>query len=256
MRRRFHAARDAALAVTLLTLIPVRVDAPADERTEAAAWFPAVGTLFGLLGYGAVHAAEYSHVATRAPFVIAVLLLSAWALLSRLLHFDGLADVADGFWGSHEADRRLEIMSDSHTGAFGASAVALVALLEAAALGTLIAHPHELPMLVVPVIARFSATCAAWLGTPAKPDGLGRSVMGHPSTLGFVIGLVPVGGALLGLWLGFHLVGIVLGALGVVLALAVPHVLAVRFGGVTGDVMGASVLLTESILFALVALVV
>ena len=36
--------------------------------------------------------------------------------------------------------------------------------------------------------------------------------------------------------------------LGIVLALAVPHLLSLRFGGVTGDVMGASVLLTETLL--------
>jgi adenosylcobinamide-GDP ribazoletransferase len=37
------------------------------------------------------------------------------------LHEDGLADCADGFWGGHDAARRLEIMKDSRIGAYGVS---------------------------------------------------------------------------------------------------------------------------------------
>ena len=44
----------------------------------------------------------------------------------------------------------------------------------------------------------------------------------------------------------------VAGTVGVVCALGVPHVLARRFGGVTGDVMGASVILTETLLLVAV----
>ena len=247
---------DAGLALSLLTAIPTPARWPEDGQTQVAAWFPAVGALLGLAGYAIVKFAEYTHALQRAPYVITVLVLLAWALGTRLLHWDGLADVGDGYWGSHDPARRLEIMSDSRTGAFGVACVALVALLEFAAIGTILAFPHEVPVLLVPVIARFSATAAAWLGTPARPGGLGRSVMGRPTALSVAIAGLTVAGAGLGMWLAFGLVGLGLGALGVVLALAVPHVLALRFGGVTGDVMGASVLITEALLFAAFALVV
>jgi len=251
-----HPIRDAGLAVSLLTVIPTAAVWPDDGRTQIAGWFPAVGVLYGAVGYAIVKAADYLRLTPKAPYVVAAIAVSAWALLSRLLHWDGLADVADGFWGSHERLRRLEIMSDSRTGAFGAAAVTLVALLEVASVGAIVAAPHELPLLVVPVIARFAATAAAWLGTPARPGGLGRSVMGVPSVLAILVALLPVAGAILGMWIGFRIPGVLLGAFGVLLALAIPHVLAERFGGVTGDVMGASVLITEAILFAAVALVV
>ena len=244
-----HPVRDAGLAVSLLTLVPTRSLWPTGERTQVAAWFPAVGVVFGLVGYATIKAAEVLHVAGRAPYLIAALVVVAWAFLSRLLHWDGLADVADGFWGSYDRQSRLEIMSDSHTGAFGATTVALTAVLEIESIGAIIADPHELPVLLVPVVSRFSATAAAWLGTPARQGGLGRSVTGHPTTLALVIGLVPLAGAMTGMWLGFHVAGLALGVFGLFLAFAVPHALSQRFGGVTGDVMGASVLLTETILF-------
>ena len=248
--------RDAGLAVSLLTLVPTGALWPTGEQTQVAAWFPAVGAVFGVVGYAIVKAAEVSHVADQAPYLIAAVVVAVWALLSRLLHWDGLADVADGFWGSSDRAKRLEIMSDSHTGAFGATAVALTAVLEVAALGAIIARPHQLPVLLVPVVSRFSATAAAWLGEPARPSGLGRSVMGHPTTLALLIGVVPLAGALTGMWLGFHVAGLALGVFGLFVAFAVPHLLAQRFGGVTGDVMGASILLTETILFVAFALAV
>ncbi|MDR3687224.1 MAG: adenosylcobinamide-GDP ribazoletransferase [Coriobacteriia bacterium] len=251
-----HPMRDAGLAVSLLSVVPTSSRWPDDGRTQVAGWFPAVGVLYGVLGYAIVKAADYLRVTPKAPYVVAALAVIAWALMSRLLHWDGLADVADGFWGSHDRERRLEIMADSHTGAFGAAAVTLLALLEVAAIGAIVAAPHELPLLLVPVISRFAATAAAWLGTPARPGGLGRSVMGAPSLLAILVAVLPLAGAILGMWIGFKIPGVLLGLFGVLVALAIPHLLSQRFGGVTGDVMGASVLITEAILFAAIALVV
>jgi len=251
-----HPVRDAGLAVSLLTLVPTGALWPAGEQTQVAAWFPAVGFVFGVVGYAIIKAAELLHVAGRAPYLVAALVVVAWALLSRLLHWDGLADVSDGFWGSYDREARLEIMSDSRTGAFGATAVALTAILEVAAIGAIVAHPHELPLLLVPVVSRFSATASAWLGAPARQAGLGRSVTGHPTTLALVIGLLPLAGAMTWLWVGFQVAGLALGVFGLLVAFAVPHLLSQRFGGVTGDVMGASVLLTETILLIAFALAV
>ena len=252
---REHPMRDAGLAVALLTIVPVRTRWPDGGVTQAAGWFPVVGGLVGCAAYGVVKLAETTTVLARAPWVVATIAVGMLALVTRFLHWDGLADVADGYWGSHEPARRLEIMSDSHTGAFGATAIALVVALEVLGLGSFVVA-HQSPVLVIPLIARLAATAAAWLGKPAKPGGLGRSVMGPPSFAGLVPCLLALAAAFGALWLGFGSTGIALGAFGVVVALGVPHVLALRFGGVTGDVMGASVLLTEALLLAAFALVV
>ncbi|NTW27958.1 MAG: adenosylcobinamide-GDP ribazoletransferase [Coriobacteriia bacterium] len=243
-----HPLRDAGLALSLLTAIPTRAGWPEDGRVQSAAWFPAVGLLLGIAGYGAAKLAALAGGALRAPLVVAGCIVVAWALVTRLLHWDGLADVADGFWGSHDTARRLEIMSDSHTGAFGATVLSLTAILQVAAIAAILSASHESVLIVVPAFARFSATMAAWLGKPARPGGLGRSVMGAPTPLSLAIVGLTVAIAFAVLWFGFGVTGAVLGGLGMLLALAIPHVLSERFGGVTGDVMGASVLLTETVL--------
>ena len=252
----FTPVRDAGLAVSLLTALRTPARWPDEDAAQVAGWFPAVGLLVGACGYGIVKVVQLLPLTAAATGVLSVLVVIAWALLTRLLHWDGLADVADGYWGSHDEARRLEIMSDSHTGAFGAVAVALVAILEVVAIWSILVAPHQLPLLVVPVLARFSATAAAWLGKPARPGGLGRSVMGAPSLFAVVVAGSVLALALFALWVGFGWTGIALGGFGLVMALAIPHVLSLRFGGVTGDVMGASVLLTEALLFAAFALVV
>jgi len=254
--QRQHPMRDAALALSLLTVIPTRVRWPEEGGTQVAGWFPAVGGVVGLIGYGIAKAFEVTPFVQRGPIVVAALIVIVWALLTRLLHYDGLADVADGYWGSHDLSRRLEIMSDSHTGAFGAAAVSLVSILMVASVGSILGAPHELPLLIVPVFSRFAATAAAWLGKPARPGGLGRSVMGRPTFVSVVVAVAALGLATYASWLGFHGIGLALCGAGLLLGLGVPHVLALRFGGVTGDVMGASVLITEVLLFAAFALVV
>ncbi len=248
-----HTFRDAGLALSLLTAIPTPARWPDDGRPQVAGWFPAVGALIGAVGYCVIKLAENAGIAGRAPYVVAVATVGAWALITRMLHWDGLADVADGYWGSPDVERRLEIMADSHTGAFGATAVALVAVLEVAALGSFIEY-HQYAVLVVPLFARFAATTAAWLGKPARPGGLGDAVIGRPSLIALVVCGATLAGATVSLWYAYGPEGLALAALGLVMALIVPHVLALRFGGVTGDVMGASVLLTEALVFAAIAL--
>ena len=246
--------RDALLAVSLLTIVPTGARWPADGDTQVAAWFPLVGLAIGAIGYALAHAASVFDAQVRAPYVVAAVIVIVWALLTRGLHWDGLADVADGYWGSEDQTRRLEIMADSATGAFGTAAVALAAILEVAALGAIVSTPHELPLLIIPVVGRCSATAAAWLGTPARPGGLGASVMRRPGAGAVVIALIPLAFALGCMWWAFGVFGLAFVAGGLVLALATPHLLAKRFGGVTGDVMGASVLVTEILLFATFAL--
>jgi len=246
---RAHPIRDAGLALSLLTVVPTPARFPEQGGTQAAAWFAWVGLAVGAVGYAMAKGAEFLNVADKAPMMVAASIVAVWALGTRMLHWDGLADVADGFWGSHEPARRLEIMSDSHTGAFGATAVALTALVEVAAVAAVIAAPHQSPVLVAPVFARFAATAAAWFGSPARPGGLGRSVTGRPSPLALLVSALALAIALWFLWLTLAVTGIAIGVFGIVCALAVPHLLSMRFGGVTGDVMGASVLITEVLVF-------
>lgn len=250
--------RDVALALTLLTVLPLRVRWPSNERPDVAGYFPVAGALLGAFGYAFLYAPVINGVpfaGQTTPYALfgSALLVTFWALATRMLHWDGLADVADGYWGAHEQARRLEIMSDSHVGAFGATALVLVGLLQVASASVLIAEGALLAIAITPVLGRFGAVFGSWLGTPARESGLGAAVAGPPRRASAAVTAGILAATMVLAW------GSGVGALGavavcVVIALGVPHLLASRFGGITGDVLGASVLLTETVSLVVLAL--
>jgi len=245
--------RDAGAALSLLTVMPTGRCGPDGEHSQAAAWFPAVGLAIGAVLYGATRLIQAWQTTPRLYLLIACLLVLGEALLTRLLHYDGLADCADAWWGGATVERRLEIMKDSATGAFGATALVFATLLQVLAVSMVLQTRMAIALLVIPALARTAATCAAWLGRPARTGGLGRSVMGRPSLMALLTVLATL--VLTGTfgWLAAGVAGAALCALGAFLALAVPHLISLRMGGVTGDVMGASVLVTQVLLLIVAA---
>lgn len=251
---RSRPGHDLAMALTLLTAVPVRVRSGEVERNDSASYFVLVGLLLGTLLLAVVWVANrffYGLSLTGAVVVVA-----GFALLTRLMHWDGLADVADGWFV--EPQRRLEVMSDSAVGAFGATAIALVALLQVGALSEVAATASTVaPVVLVPVCGRLAATFSAWLGKPAKPGGLGRSVVGRPTVFGVAATLASFAAAVgLALLAGAEWMPLAaIAGAGVLLALVVPHLIAQRFGGVTGDTMGASVMVVESAMLVTILVV-
>lgn len=239
--------RDALLALTLMSVVPARVEWPEGERVDIAGWFPMVGVVLGLFGALFVELAGWMPLSGSRALLVAAVLITVWAALTRFLHWDGLADVADGLWGGHTPERRLEIMSDSATGAFGATAIALTAIVSVAGASGLITSGSSHVLLAVPVMARLAPAFAAWIGRPARTSGLGRSVMTPPGIGGAAAAIVAVAIAGAVMWSGSGAMGLYfLGAL-LFAALAVPHVLSLPVGGVTGDIMGASVIICEAL---------
>ena len=229
------------LALGFLTTLPVRpVPYVPGGLGRAAAWFPVIGLLIGvLLLLVQVAAARF-----LGPPVAAVLVVAAWAVLTGGLHLDGLADCCDGLLVSAPRERRLEIMRDPRVGSFAVTGVVLALLLKAAAVFSLGTGSAAAPGLVLaPIWARWWILLAARRPS-ARADGLGSSFAAAltPRLLGVALVLPLV---LLGIaaWFDWRsLVGVVLSGLA---CLGVLQLAQARIGGITGDVLGAVVELTE-----------
>jgi len=207
------------------------------------AWFPVVGALIGVVLGGIWWGAGQLWT----PLVSAALVVFADLALTGLLHIDGLADSADGLIAPMSRGRRLDVMADPATGAFGASAVAIVLLLRVTALSAITPAPLLLAGLwcasrtIMAVIARTlpyarsSGLASAFLGGRPLPLALAGTVLAS--------GLAIVGGGLLpSRAVGVLAVGACLAAGGLVATLA--HR---RLGGFTGDVLGAAGVLGETV---------
>lgn len=93
-------------------------------------YFPIVGLVVGaLVGYTMVGA-----LALWPPLVAAVLAVAVDALITGMLHLDGLTDSGDGLIAPMPRERRLEVMRDPRAGAFGVTTLVIVLLLRVAAL--------------------------------------------------------------------------------------------------------------------------
>ena len=226
--------------MAFLTRVPVgrRVEFGRDDVAASASLFPLVGAAVG----GVCGLAADLLVPALPELVAGALAVGLAAILTGALHLDALADTADALGGATR-ERALEIMRDHRIGAFGAIALVLVLLLDAAAIGALAARNDAALVALGAGAAGRAAMLPLALVLPyARPgDGQGR-----------VLGDLTVSQAVLGVAFGIALAlpAGVPGLAGAGAAAACALVLAafVRhwLGGVTGDVLGATAKLAET----------
>lgn len=226
------------LALSFLTTLPARqVAYQADGLGKAAAWFPMIGLLIGLLLLGIHTAANW----LLGPALAAVLVVAGWAALTGALHLDGLADCCDGLLAPVTREHRLEIMRDPRTGSFAVVGLVLALLAKTAAIYSLPAASPAL--LLAPVWARWWILVAAQRPL-ARSGGLGSNFAAAltPRTLAHaaILPVLMLGSAQ---WYDWRsLAGVALSGLACLLVLRLAQA---RIGGVSGDVYGAVVELSE-----------
>ena len=231
-------------ALQFLTIIQLAPTLPFEERAfgRSAAFFPVVGALLGVIVWGIDGVLQ-----PLCPVTLRnLLLVAALAILSRGLHFDGLADSADGLLGSHDRARRLAIMKDSRIGTFGALALIGIVLFKVRALDLLSHGDRSSALILGPTLSRWAYVVLAYRALPARPDGLGALLVRGV----FLRELVAASGVMLLVTfsVGFAS-GLIAVALALVCILGLLRYCTARLGGVTGDTFGAVGELVETVTF-------
>jgi adenosylcobinamide-GDP ribazoletransferase len=233
------------LALTMLTVVPIRASR-ADRPVAAVAMSvaPVVGAVLGLVLGGVLWVLREAH----APGLVAAgVTLALGALLTRGMHLDGLADTVDALGSYRRGDEALAIMKKADIGPFGVAAIAVTMLIQAGALTVV-----PLGAVVVAWAAgRLAIPLACRRGVPAaRPEGLGALVAGTVPVPVAVLAAVLVTGAAAAATPGRPWQGplAVAAALTAVLLL-VRHCVR-RFGGITGDVLGAAVEVATTVALA------
>ena len=246
-------ARLFIFAWQFLTAIPLSRsthDAKPEELAASMSWYPFVGCLLG----GLLVTADMllSHVfSTQVMSVLLMLLLIG---ITRGLHQDGLADMVDGLAGGRTAQARLAIMRDGRVGAIGATGLFLALGLRYAGLNALPVGEHLALLLGMPVVGRWAMVVGAFHVTYARSEGgLAQPFLAHLSWQHLCVATVTAGlvlTLLLGTWPA--LCCLLIGAALVRLSTAWFHRM---FGGVTGDLLGATNEVAEILFIVIVPVV-
>ncbi|MGW4651135.1 adenosylcobinamide-GDP ribazoletransferase [Kitasatospora sp. NPDC004289] len=221
-----------------LTVLPVRVERwDRGSGGRAMALAPVAGLVLG--GLAALVGAL---VCWRGgPLLGAVAAIGVLALLTRGLHLDGLADVADGLGSGKPAEDALRIMKQSDIGPFGVLVLLLVMLGQIAALAQEFGRSTAggaVAVLTAALAGRCMLGWACLRSVPAaRPGGLGAMVAASvplPAALGGSL----LAAVAVGLYAPRYGVALVVGLLcGWLLLRRCVR----RLGGTTGDVLGATV---------------
>jgi adenosylcobinamide-GDP ribazoletransferase len=235
------------MAVAFLTVLPVSLGGTVVSMSSARAYFPLVG-----LGLGGILAGlDLAAREVLSPMVVGALLVIALVVLTRAIHIEGFLDACDGLFGGFTRERRLEILHDSHVGAFAVVGGASLLLLKWSLLTELPAGERICLLVLFPCLSRMGmlATMAAF--PYAREQGMGtvfqngRSWLqvGFGLTTAVVASVLLIGGA-----------GGVLLAGALVVSLMFGRWVTGLLGGMTGDTYGAvnEVVEVTVLLFAII----
>jgi adenosylcobinamide-GDP ribazoletransferase len=166
------------LAIGTLSVFPVRpgvVDRWAGGIAMTVA--PLVGVLLGAVAGVVLTLALWLGIA---PLPASVLAVGTLALLTRGLHLDGLADLADGLGSGKPAEQALDIMKRSDIGPFGVVTLVFTLLIQIMMLSeATAAGMGPIALVTACVTGRLALTWACLTGIPsARPGGLGSMVAG------------------------------------------------------------------------------
>ena len=195
--------------------------------------FPIVGIVIGLvigsLGYGLSIYLE--------PLVVSLVLVASIALMTGIHHTDGLADFADGLMTKGSKEKKRKAMKDLSVGSAGIFSIVIYAIGAIIALSLSSGMELFKIILLSEIMAKFSMVLMAGLGNSAAigsnspfmdsmKDKKRLLVAGIITIIPFII----IG----------EMNGFIVFAVGIVITMFLVGLSTRSFGGITGDVMGAS----------------
>jgi len=243
------------MSIQFFTSIPIPYEVPMDRIhiERAIKMFPLLGFLQGIfysfLLYGLMHWTPFS------PLAMAFTVWLSLIVLTGGLHLDGWMDASDAFFSYRDSEKRLEIMKDPRIGAFGVLSVIVLLSARFLFIYEIILQAVNATYFLILLIPFFSKSVMGILLIQvrgAKEDGLGTLFKdaATPRTLWIYLAYVVVvfGGMLLMLPEAAK-GSLLLLMIAILFLLIVSRKIVKWFGGITGDVLGASVEGVEIVLW-------
>lgn len=241
---------DCASAFLLLSRIPVTWHSFPDDRPPdfiSSLWaFPLVGLVIGG-GGGLVMLA--GQVLALPPVITAIGGFAVMVMMSGAMHEDGLADMADGFGGGRDSESKVRIMHDSRIGSYGVLALILAVAMRIGLYISILAAFKGLVLVTFMAVIQATARFQPVLQLSAfriSPHASLAQLTGRPGTTRLAVSallcLVPLA------WLLGPVAAAVITFPGLAVSVYIGRLATRHVEGLTGDVMGATIILAEIIM--------
>ncbi len=222
---------------SFLTILP-SPNATLENIAKYMFMFPVVGIVIGLLvgslGFGLSYFLE--------PLLVSLLVVASIAVITGIHHTDGLADFADGLMVKGSKDKKLKAMKDLSTGSAGIVAILLYLIGLIVTISLTGGFDLLKAILISEILAKFSMVLMASLGKSASLGSNSPFVKfmkdKRKISAAFLIMIVPV--IVIGETTGLIMLGVT-----IALTLFLLTFSTRSFGGITGDVLGATNELTR-----------
>lgn len=231
------------LAWQFFSFVPIKKQLDMNNRsiTWMYASLPLVGLIIGAILSGCAYLLlSYSELSN---VLVAILIIVGMIVFTGGLHVDGFIDVCDAFFSYGDKEKRLKVLDDPRTGAFGVLGVVVLILLKFGFIYEALAQ-GRFEMLVfiaaVPYIARVGMLAYFVSMNTSKQTGLATYFKGQVITRQLILtsvvifALLSAGALYTGLYSFFILVTVMLFV--VVLYRNWSYR---NFGGMSGDLLGA-----------------
>jgi adenosylcobinamide-GDP ribazoletransferase len=232
--------------LSFLTILPSKSEADLNTTAKYMYLFPVVGIIIGVM-VGAIWTGLFL-VGLDNALILAFVVVTSLAIITGAHHLDGLADFADGLMAKGTPEKKLAAMKDVSTGSAGVTIIVLCIVGTIIALSpslvssyssSLIPFQILVGIILAEVTAKFSMVLVAKTGKSAATgsntpflqcmkDGKKQFV------IACVITVLPL------IFIGTWSINIITFGTCIVFTLILVKLATNHFGGVTGDVFGAT----------------
>lgn len=168
--------------------LPINVEWDTANLRRSLMWFGLVGVFIGVILAGAMTLFNRFDLI---PAVSAIIILLIWIFITGGMHIDGISDMADGFFSMRDKEKTLEIMKDSHVGAFGVITIVFLLLIKFEMLKEFIIIEKNVWLLILPpTIARIAAGLVLSFYETTKKSGLGYTFHSSDPRIFWAIGFI------------------------------------------------------------------
>jgi adenosylcobinamide-GDP ribazoletransferase len=221
-----------ASVISFLTIIPSK-NTQLDTVAKNMYLFPIAAVLIGII----VGGTGYGLSLFVQPLIVGLLLTGALVIITGIHHTDALCDFADGMMAKGTKEKKLQAMRDPSVGSAGVVTVVLYVAGMIMSISMMKGLVLFEAILLSELMAKFAMVIQANRGFSAW-QGLSSPFtqsMKDPRKLGIAAALAIIPTVLLG-----GITGVIVAVVTVGLSLLLLFVANRSFGGISGDVFGAS----------------